>query len=229
MRLITPPGVFRPRSDSWLLAEALRGEVRPGASVLDLCTGSGLLAVIAARQGAGRVVAVDISRRALATARLNAALNHVRIEVRRGDLFDPIGDERFDLIVSNPPYLPAESVPRRGASRAWDAGRDGRTHLNRICEAASDHLYTGGKLVAIQSSVSGIEETVARLSEGVLEVEVVTRHRGPLGELLRERAAMLEARGLLDAGAREEELVIIRARLPLTGAGHGRLAARGTG
>ena len=62
MRIITLPGVFQPRSDTWMLAEALREHLRPGGHVLDLCTGSGALAVTAALHGAGRVVAVDVSR-----------------------------------------------------------------------------------------------------------------------------------------------------------------------
>ncbi|MEA2249704.1 MAG: release factor glutamine methyltransferase, partial [Solirubrobacteraceae bacterium] len=69
MRLLTLPGVFRPRSDSWMLAAHLRGQLRPGAAVLDVCTGSGLLAVTAARHGAGSATAIDVSRRAVLTAR----------------------------------------------------------------------------------------------------------------------------------------------------------------
>ena len=66
MRLITLPGVFKPHSDSWALADLLGEYVNPGDSVLDLCTGSGVLAVAAALAGAGDVTAVDVSRRAAA-------------------------------------------------------------------------------------------------------------------------------------------------------------------
>src|SRR5689334_17657235 len=103
MRLLTLPGVFRPISDTWLLAEALeREQLPPGARVLDLCSGSGALAVHAAAHA--EVTAVDISRRAVLTIRLNAALNGVRVRARRGDLFAAVAGERFDAIVSNPPY-----------------------------------------------------------------------------------------------------------------------------
>jgi release factor glutamine methyltransferase len=107
MRIVAPPGVFRPISDTWMLARALRRELRPGASVLDLCTGSGAVAISAARAGA-HATAIDLSRRAVLAARLNARLNGVSLRVLRGSLFEPVGDERFDFIVSNPPYVPAE-------------------------------------------------------------------------------------------------------------------------
>src|SRR5919202_4410519 len=107
MELITLPGVFQPRSDTLLLAEVLRAEpLRPGAAVLDVGTGSGALAITAALCGA-RATAVDVSRRALMTARLNARRHGVRIRARRGDLFAAVGARRFDAIVSNPPYVPS--------------------------------------------------------------------------------------------------------------------------
>src|SRR3954463_3557897 len=87
MRLVTLPGVFTPLSDSWMLARALCGHVRPGQSVLDLCTGSGAIAVAAARCGAGPVPAGDVSRRSVLTVRINPRLNGVRVRALRGDLF----------------------------------------------------------------------------------------------------------------------------------------------
>ena len=133
MRLLVPPGVFRPLSDTWMLADVLRvATLPPRASVLDLCSGSGALAVAAARRGAREVTAVDISRRAVLAVRLNARANRVRVRALRGDLFAPVGRLRFDLIVSNPPYVPGEreGVPsadevrrRRDASRAHAEAR----------------------------------------------------------------------------------------------------------
>jgi len=106
--------------------------------VLDLCTGTGALAVVAARAGAASITVVDVNRRALAAAWVNVALQGRRVIAHRGDLVDPVSDQRFDLIVSNPPYLPAENehLPTRGPARAWDAGIDGRALLDRICAEA---------------------------------------------------------------------------------------------
>ncbi len=217
MRLVVPPGVFRPISDTWLLAEALdREPLPPGARVLDLCSGSGALAVRAALAGRREVTAVDVSRRAAAAIRLNAALNGVRVRARRGDLLTAVADERFDAIVSNPPYVPAPSdtPPTRGPERAWDAGRDGRALLDRICAAAPAHLEPGGVLLLVQSSLLGVEPTLDALRAGGLEASVAAREPGPLGPLMNGRRALLEDRGLLPHGAREEVVVVVRGRNP---------------
>jgi release factor glutamine methyltransferase len=219
MRLVTPPGVFRPHSDSLLLADHLREVVEPGAVVADICTGSGVLAVAAACAGAGDVTAVDVSRRAVLTAWINARLNGVSVRARRGDLFAPLYGERFDLIVSNPPYVPAadDELPTHGRARAWDAGRDGRALIDRICAQAPARLRPGGAVLVVHSSVCDADRTVSMLAQGGLVAEVVTRSSGPLGPLLRERKATLEQRGLLPRDARAEELVLIRGRRSATG------------
>jgi release factor glutamine methyltransferase len=216
LRLVTLPGVFSPRPDTRMLARVLcEPELVRGASVLDVCTGSGALAVAAALAGAREVTAVDLSRRAVATARLNARRNGVRVRALRGDLFGPVAGRRFDVIVSNPPYVPARSprLPRRGARRAWDAGVDGRALLDRICREAGAHLAPGGRLLVVHSSVADIERTERALRESGLEAGVVARERGALGPLLTARAAMLRERGLLPEGRLEEELAVVRGEL----------------
>ena len=209
-----PPGVFRPISDTWLLADALdREPLAPGARVLDLCAGSGALAIRAALRPR-EVTAVDISRRAVMAIRLNAALNGVRVRARRGDLFATVAGERFDAIVSNPPYVPGADPPRRGLARAWDAGRDGRALLDRICAGAADHLRPGGRVLLVHSSLIGLEPTAAALRSGGLDVDVVARERGPLGPLMARRRSHLEARGMLAPGQSEEHVVVVRGRKP---------------
>jgi release factor glutamine methyltransferase len=227
MRILTLPGVFRPRSDSWLLAQRLREEAGPGLRVLDLCTGSGVVALSGAQAGAD-VTAVDVSRRAAWTVRMNARLNGVRVDARHGDLFGAAGG-RFDIVTANPPYLPADEddVPRSGPTRAWDAGLDGRAVLDRICAEAPAHLQPGGSVLLIHSNVCGIEETRRQLAAGGLETEVVLRQVGAYGPLMRERMERLQERGALPADAGEaEEMVIIRGRRPLDDAP---LAARREG
>ena len=213
MRLVTLPGVFRPISDTWLLADALdREPLPPGARVLDLCSGSGALAIRAAARDPSRVVvAVDVSRRAVLTIRLNAALNGVRVRAVRGDLLDAVAGERFDAIVSNPPYVPAatEELPARGLARAWDAGRDGRALLERICVGAAQHLNPGGVILLVHSSLLGYEPTAQAL--GGLEVDIAASERGPLGPLMRERRAA----GLIPP-VDEEDMLVVRGRKPAT-------------
>jgi ribosomal protein L3 glutamine methyltransferase len=125
-------------------------------SVLDLCTGSGCLAVLAA--GAFRnaaIDAVDISRDALEVAARNVAeygLEH-RVTLLRGDLFGPIGGKRYDLIISNPPYVDAEGMaelPRECRAEpklAFDGGADGLDLIRRILQEAERHLTPEGGLL----------------------------------------------------------------------------------
>lgn len=211
--LLVPPGVFAPHSDSELLAAAVRREALPSAGrVLDLCTGSGVVA-LAAAGGGGDVTAVDVSRRALFAAWWNARQAGLRVRVRRGSLFAPVAGERFDLVVSNPPYVPssADGVPRRGPSRAWAAGHDGRVLLDRICAEVPAHLAPGGAVLLVHSSLVGEDVTLDALRRaGLVAVEVVDRARGPLGPLMREQ----QLAGLVPAGVEEEDVVVIRAEAP---------------
>lgn len=212
MRLLNPPGVYRAQEDTELLVECLgREPLGPGDAVLDLGTGTGAVALAAAGTGA-RVTAVDVSRRALATAWLNSALNHCRIRLLHGDLLEPVRGRRFDLVVSNPPYVPAAepAVPVRGIARAWDAGHDGRALLDRICRQAPGVLAPGGVLLMVHSSLCGVGETRARLERAGLATEVVARRSIPFGPVMSGRAAWLEEQGLVAPGERTEELVVVR-------------------
>ncbi|MFP1624440.1 HemK2/MTQ2 family protein methyltransferase [Streptomyces sp. 5K101] len=212
-RLLRTPGVYVPQIDTYLLAGALAREpLRPGADVLDLGTGSGALALVAARRGA-RVTAVDTSWRAVLTARVNAALAGQRVEVLHGDLLAPAAGRRFDLIVGNPPYVPAPQPrpPRRGAAVAWDAGPDGRAVLDRICDGAAALLRPRGVLLLVQSALCGVTPTLERLRRTGLEPAVVERERVPFGPVLTSRAAWLRQRGLIAPDEDKEELVIVRA------------------
>lgn len=208
------PGVYRPQTDTLLLALAMRSEgIGPGTDLLDLCTGSGALALHAARLGA-RVTAVDISRRAVASARLNSALARLPVTVRRGDLLTALPGRTFDAVVSNPPYVPAPglSVSRYGPGRSWDAGPDGRVILDRICDDAFAALRPGGLLLLVQSGLSRPERTVGQLSAAGLDVSVTDRVTIPFGPVTRRRAAWLRDRGLLRDRLEREELVVIRGR-----------------
>lgn len=220
MRIATLPGVFRPISDTWLLAGALR-ELVPGARVLDVCTGSGALAVTAALAGAGEVTAVDVSLRAVLSASLNARLNGVAVRARRSDLFSTLGGERFDVIVSNPPYVPdpqRDRPPTRGPQRGWDAGHDGRVVLDRLIAEAPGHLHPGGTLLVVHSEICGTDATLDRLRAAGLDPRVAARHRGPLGPLMRDRVDHLRRRGVLAPGQTEEEVVVVGGRVAVHGA-----------
>jgi release factor glutamine methyltransferase len=219
--LLRLPGVYRPQADTALLAVAAAASPIPrGARVLDVCTGSGALAMMAARLGAGEVTAVDVSRRAVMSVRLNAWARGLPVRAWRGSLADLLtgprwvaaGDEPYDVVLANPPYVPcpSEAAPT-GRERAWDAGPDGRAILDPFCAAAPSLLSADGFVLLVHSQVSDVERSLALLRAGGLRAAVVARQRVPFGPVMWARAAYLEAGGLVRHAQRHEDLVVIRA------------------
>ncbi|WP_436232750.1 HemK2/MTQ2 family protein methyltransferase [Actinacidiphila alni] len=209
--MLTVPGVYQPQQDTHLLMRAMCHEgVSPGTEVLDLGTGSGVLALCAARFGA-RVTAVDIAWRAVLAARANALFARRRIRVLHGDLAGD--DRRYDLVVSNPPYVPAPEIapPERGAARSWDAGHDGRAVVDRICATAPLVLAPHGVLLMVHSALCGTDDTLAALARGGLRAEVTDRELIPFGPVMRARLPWLRDTGIVGRDQDKEELVVIRA------------------
>jgi release factor glutamine methyltransferase len=213
--LLCPPGVYRAEGDTELLADVLRrGGYARGRRVLDIGTGSGALALAAARAGAADVTAVDLSLRSVAATWLNSRLHRAEVRVRRGDLFTPVAGRRFDLVVANPPYVPAATavLPRHRKGRCWDAGMDGRALLDRICAGVPHVLAPDGDVLLVHSTVCGTQATLDALERAGLAADVLARATVPFGPVMRARAAMLEARGLVRPGQHFEELVVVGAR-----------------
>ncbi|WP_051677428.1 50S ribosomal protein L3 N(5)-glutamine methyltransferase [Bradyrhizobium sp. URHD0069] len=160
-RVIVPRSFIGELLDSHFSAESGEGGalIEDPASVenvLDLCTGSGCLAVLASRHFPNaRIDALDISKPALEVAARNVAEYGLedRVTLHRGDLFGPIGDKRYDLIISNPPYVDAEgmaALPRECRAEpklAFDGGADGLDIVGRILKEAGRHLTSQGGLL----------------------------------------------------------------------------------
>jgi release factor glutamine methyltransferase len=145
---------------------------------------------------------------------MNARLNGVAVRARRSNLFSMLGDQHYDVIVSNPPYVPdpdGDRLPTRGPQRAWDAGHDGRIVLDRLIAEAPRHLRPSGTLLMVHSEICGTDITLDGLRSAGLKARVVARHRGPLGPLMRDRVKHLRERGALAPGQTEEEVVVIAA------------------
>ena len=212
MRLMRLPGVYHTQTDTWLLASVVRSLAR-GRKVLDLCTGTGALAIAAAQAGARSVTATDLSHRSVATARANGILRGASLRVRRGDLFTPVRSERFDLVLANPPYVPSatDRLPRHTVGRSWDAGPDGRVLIDRICAQVAGMLTVGGAVLLAQSTLCDEQRTMELLGDSGLSPSVLARCTLPFGSVLRARTAMLEAAGMIEPCQRDEELVVIGA------------------
>ncbi len=194
MAFVVEPEVYEPAEDTFLLADDL--DVREGEHVLELGTGCGLLAILAAKAGA-RVLATDVNPAALRCARNNSRTHDVekRVEFRLGDLFEPVDDERFDLIILNPPYLPVPREEELGTplDRAWEGGPDGRNVIDRFLDELPEHLGPQGRVLLVQSSLSNVKKTVRQLEEKGFEVETVSK-KLPFEELFLVRARRFLAR-----------------------------------
>ncbi|WP_116042607.1 HemK2/MTQ2 family protein methyltransferase [Amycolatopsis palatopharyngis] len=214
MWLLRLPGVYRPQADTWLLTRALEeAHVGPGARVLDLCTGTGAVALAAARLGAREVTAMDTSRRAVWCARLNAGLRGLPVHAQRRDVLGKPPLTGFDLVLANPPYVPCRpgTRARSRAARAWDAGPDGRRFVDLLCGTAPALLAKGGTMLLVHSSLCGVESTLAALRDAELKASTVARSAEPFGPVLSNRTDYLEDTALIEPGQRHEELVVIRA------------------
>lgn len=142
-----------PRFDTEILCEEALSHLSGGMRVLDLCTGSGALAIAIKRlRPACSVTATDLSGDALALARENARSLGADIRFLQGDLFAPVAGEKFDLIVSNPPYIPdslrgkLQQEVQQEPEMALFAGPDGLAFYRRIAREAAAHLLPGGWL-----------------------------------------------------------------------------------
>jgi release factor glutamine methyltransferase len=204
--------VYTPQDDTALLVEALHAAaVPPGARVLDIGTGTGALAIAAIRAGAAEVTGVDVSRRAVWTARVNAALRRMPLRVRLGNALEVVADESFDLVLCNPPYVPAANpCAARGPARAWDAGNDGRQLLDPLCARMFDLLVPGGVMLMVHSALCGVDTTLRQLRGNGLKAAIVQRRWVPFGPVMHGRIGFLEEHGLIGTGQRHEELVVIR-------------------
>ena len=169
-----------PEQDTEVLVETAleelkrRGLGEAPLRILDLCTGSGciLLSLLHELRNAGGL-GTDLSEEALEAARENAVrlVLQERAAFRQGDLWEPVGDERFDLIVSNPPYVPTEVIPtlepevRCGEPyAALDGGEDGLVFYRRIMREAAGHLRSSG-IIIVESGFDEAPQIAALMQD----------------------------------------------------------------
>lgn len=160
-------GVFSPEifEDAVFFAEALRPLVA-GNRFLEIGSGTGLIAVEAARAGALRVLAIDLNGAAVENTRSNAARHGVAdlVEVRAGDMFDPLhSEERFDVIFWNPPFIDAERDDSDPLE--WAVFDPGYVAIGRYLKIGARHLAFGGSLLIGFSSTSGDRDQLDKVAK----------------------------------------------------------------
>lgn len=157
--------VYIPAEDSYLLADNL--EIKQGQSVLEIGTGSGIVAMYASRL-TDNITVTDINFDACELARKNFEDNSIEnIEILFGNLFEPVKNRKFDVILFNTPYLPTEEdeVLDDTINYAFDGGLNGRKVIDLFLNEVGNHLNDNGILQIIQSSLSGNEETLEKLDQ----------------------------------------------------------------
>ncbi len=173
---VVSPGVFNPR---WFVTSELMArhlEVDRADDVLDMGTGSGVLAIAAARR-ARSVVALDVNPDAVRCARDNAERNGVEVDVRESDLFAALRpEERFDTILFNPPYMEGEPGDRFGRA----LHDPGKAIASRFLAEAGRHLAAGGHLLVLYSSIADHRRFLDIASERGWRHRVVARERALL-------------------------------------------------
>ncbi len=161
----TDDNVYVPAEDSYMLADNL--EIKKGQSVLEIGTGSGIVAMYASRL-TDSITVTDINFDACELARKNFEDNGIEnIEILFGNLFEPVENRKFDVILFNTPYLPTEEgeVLDDTINYAFDGGLNGRKVIDLFLDEMGNHLNDGGIVQLIQSSLSGNDETLSRLDE----------------------------------------------------------------
>jgi release factor glutamine methyltransferase len=177
--------VYEPAEDTFLFAENL--DVKESEQVLDVGTGCGMLGILAARK-AGSVVAVDLNPYAIRCARQNSILNGIQNKMGfiQASLFTALNQRAtFDLILFNAPYLPSdENETASWIGRAWAGGVNGRELVDRFISEVPPYLNPCGRVLLMQSTLTGVEETIQRFSDQGLKATVKAEHNLPFFETL---------------------------------------------
>ena len=170
--------VLIPRPETELLVENALKHIEENSSVLDLCCGSGAIAIAIKKESDAKITAIDVSEDALNLAEENAKLNDAEIEFVKSDMFSALDGRKFDLIISNPPYIKTkdllslqEEVKNFEPHLALDGGEDGFDFYRIISNKAKDYLTEKG--VLIMECGIGQAQEITKMLGGFSSVEII--------------------------------------------------------
>ena len=184
LALDVPEEVYYPREDSLLLAKVLEKEDLANKRILEIGCGSGFLSIFMAKSKAA-VTAVDISKDAVQATKTNAKRNNAEVTCLGSDLFSAVNN-KFDLIVFNPPYLPDES-----GDNTYSGGKTGREVIERFIKQAKKYMEKDGKILLLISSLTGDNETLSLFHSCGFKTKIVAREKIPWEELMVIEACIL--------------------------------------
>lgn len=170
--------VLIPRPETEILVDNALKEINNESTVLDLCTGSGAIAISVKKEKGCTVVATDVSEKALELAKENAILNNVEIEFLESDMFSALEGRKFDVIISNPPYIKSKDID--GLQKevkdfepkmALDGGKDGYDFYRVIANKVQNYLNENG--VLLLECGEGQAQDVAKMLNGYKNIQII--------------------------------------------------------
>jgi len=184
--------VLIPRPETEELVETAISSIKDNNKVLDLCTGSGAIAIAIAKNTKAEVKATDISKGAIDLAMSNSSLNMAKVDFAQGDMWDAVKDNKFDVIVSNPPYIPTNDIAKLDKNvkdfepmLALDGDADGLKFYRIIHKELDSHLEDGGTLFmefginqaeSIKEIFSDFDVKIKKDISGVDRIAIVKRY-----------------------------------------------------
>lgn len=173
-KFIVYPNVFWPSADSQAIVKNYT--INPSDEVLDLCTGSGVIAIFSAIKGAKKVLATDISPDAVKSAKENVKRHKLdsKIEVRLSDMFDNIKpEEKFDVITMNPPFTP-HSASDYAEQTVWD---DNLKVQDKFFKGVDKHLKKNGRIYMSQAKFGAIDEMKEKAKKFGFKIKLIGENR----------------------------------------------------
>jgi len=169
-------------------------KINEGESVLDMGAGTGLLAILATKLG-GRVTAIDILSEAVELSQKNSERNKVSIEIRAGNLFEPVRGEKFDVIIAN---IPQENLsPKiieslsKEAVTGMHGGKNGNELLLKVLKSAPNFMHSGSRLYIVVYSMSSFRESLKLMLENY-RAKLINFHSGPVKDFLYDDVSWYE-------------------------------------